>query len=159
MITFDPPTNSRVRNPINLISSWVTATSRSPTGSSWWVNVSESPGADVMGGVCHVEVDHSHPPSTTITALPGHVTVLQTSIASTSILDAVVTTGAIVRQVFAGWGWIEEGTQGKPTTAHLWDYLTKLLGLHGLSITSLTWLTISVNNYWVGNKHWSSFLL
>ena len=65
-----------------------------------------------MGVVSHVEVGHSHPPSTTATAPSGHVTVLQTSIASTSVLDPVVTTGAIVRQVFAGWGWIEEGTQG-----------------------------------------------
>ena len=65
-----------------------------------------------MGGVSHVEVGHSHPPSTTVTAPPGHVTVLQPSITSTSVLDPVVTTGAFVRQVLAGWDWIEEGTQG-----------------------------------------------
>ena len=83
-----------------------------------------------MGGVSHVKMGHSHPPSATVTAFLGlHVTVLQTSIASTSVLDPVATTGAIVRQEFAGWGWIEEGTQGLLTTAHLRDYLTKFLKL------------------------------
>ncbi len=96
----------------------MTAITRSSAGPLRNLDFPESSGA-VVSGVGHVEVGHSHPPSSTVAAPPAHVTVLQTSVASTSILDPIVSRRTVFGHELTGRGRVEEGTEGQTTTAHL----------------------------------------
>ncbi len=145
LISLNLPTHTRIWYSVNRISCGIAAPTGSSAGSLWSLNFPESSGA-VVSGVGHVEVGHSHPSSSTPAAHPAHVTVLQTSAASTSILNPVVSRGTTFGHMLTGWGRVEKGTEGQTTTVHLWDDLTQLLGLG--SFVALQHFPHLINDFW-----------
>ena len=112
LVSFDLPTHSGVLDSVERECGGHTATPWSATCPFWWCNQSESWRA-VLVGISHVKVGHPHPASCAVTASPGHVTVLQVSISSSSILNPVVSWRRVLLDELTRRSWTKEWSQGR----------------------------------------------
>ena len=81
----------------------------------------------VVVGVGHIEIRNPHPHPCAATALPGHITINLTHIASSAPLNPVVTRRAAQFYVFARWCRALEGAIRKVLDCVLWEMISHFL--------------------------------